>query len=409
MQQKPTRSTILFILITSLLNLAGIGIIGPVIPFLVERYTAQQDQALVVSLLFTSYSLFQFLATPTLGALSDHFGRRPVLLLSLLGSAAGYLMLGIGGSLAMLFAGRIIDGLTGGNLATIYAYAADISEPQDRTRFFGRLGAISGFGFILGPAIGGLAYWITGAVEAPMYLAALLTLANTVWGYFAMPETLTKERRSKELPLARLNPLGQLLDILRIPQLRLLLIAVFLWAVSFAVLQSNLSYFAKDQLGWDASGTSAIFTLVGIVAIITQDRVVPRLLPRLGEGRMAVTGMLSQAAGFILVALIPLTQFPAQVFLAVLFVATGNGLVLPSLTGLLSQAVSRNEQGRIQGGNQSIQALGRVLGPTLGGVAYGTISHSAPYISGALGLVLGAITVSGALGTLAQARSASSD
>ena len=403
-KREVSRFTIWFILITSFLNLAGIGIINPVVPFITSSYVDRKDGALVVALLFTTYSLCQFLAVPTLGALSDRYGRRPVLLVSLFGSAVGYFLFGLGGALWILFAGRIIDGLTGGNVATIYAYAADITEPQERTKFFGLVGASAGLGFVVGPALGGIVYKLTGSVASPLFLSAAVVLANTIWGYFVMPESLTPERRDTQIKFARLNPFTQLVDVFRIPQLRLLLLGVFLWTLDFAMLQSNLSYLTEDQLGWTPDGTSAIFFVVGLVGIFTQGVLVRRLLPLLGETRMALVGFGSQAAGFVIIALVTATGIAPLVFVAVAFVALGNGLITPSAAGLASQAAGVKEQGRVQGGNQSVQALGRVLGPLWGGWTYGSIGHAAPYITGAVGLALGGLTVFGAGRVLAAHR-----
>jgi DHA1 family tetracycline resistance protein-like MFS transporter len=401
-KREASRFTIWFILITSFLNLAGIGIINPVVPFIASSYVSRADGALVVALLFTSFSLCQFLAVPTLGALSDRYGRRPVMLISLLGSAVGYLLFGLGGALWVLFLGRIIDGVTGGNLATIYAYAADITEPDDRTRFFGTVGASAGLGFVVGPAMGGIVYRLTGEVTSPLYLAAVVVLLNTLWGYFAMPESLAPEQRATEITIARLNPFTQLVDVFRIVHLRLLLLGIFLWTLDFAMLQSNLSYLTEDRLGWTPDGTSAIFFVVGLVGIITQGLLVRRLLPILGETRMALAGFGSQAAGFVLIAIVTATGFAPLVFASVAFVALGNGLIVPSVTGLASQAVSTKEQGRVQGGNQSVQALGRVLGPLWGGWTYAHIGAAVPYVTGAIGLVLGALAVFGAGRALAR-------
>src|SRR5262249_23119484 len=157
-------------------------------------------------------------------ALSDRFGRRGILIISLLGTALGYFIFGLGGALWVLYLGRITDGITGGNIATIYAYGADITQPHERTQFFGKLGAAAGFGFVVGPALGGLIYRLSGgSITAPLFFAALVALANTVWGYFAMPESLPPERRAERIPLARLNPFSQLLNIFKLAQLRLLL------------------------------------------------------------------------------------------------------------------------------------------------------------------------------------------
>ncbi|MCS7072098.1 MAG: MFS transporter, partial [Anaerolinea sp.] len=292
-----------FIVLTAFLNLAGIGIIAPVLNFLTGRYVADPDQsAWAVSLLFTSYSLFQFIATPTLGALSDRFGRRPILLLCLLGSAAGYLLLGIGGALWVLFLGRIIDGITGGNIGIIYAYAADITTPQDRTRFFGLLGAASGMGFVIGPVFGGVIYSATGLLEAPMYAAAIVTLLNVIWGWFVMPESLAPERRARAINLRQLNPFVQLLNVFRIPQIRALLIAVLVWTVAFAVIQSNIALLAETRLGWTPRDTNGLFFAIGLIQIITQGMLLRRLVNRFGEGRLLIGGMLSLLTGLLLVA-----------------------------------------------------------------------------------------------------------
>jgi DHA1 family tetracycline resistance protein-like MFS transporter len=399
--------TVTFIVITAFLNLAGIGIIAPVLNFLTGRYVTDPDQATwAVSLLFTSYSLFQFIATPTLGALSDRFGRRPILLLCLLGSAIGYLLLGIGGALWVLFLGRIIDGITGGNIGIIYAYAADITTPNERTRFFGLLGAAAGTGFVIGPVFGGVIYSATGLLEAPMYAAALVTLLNVIWGWFVMPESLIPERRARTISARQLNPFVQLLTVFRIPQLRALLIAVLVWTIAFAVLQSNIALLAETRLGWTPRDTNALFFVIGLIQIITQGGLLRRLVNRFGEGRLLLGGMLSLLIGLLLVAFTALTASAAVIFIAVLFTSLGNGLIIPTSGALLSKAVSVREQGLIQGGNQSVQALGRVLGPVYAGSTYTALGAAATY-SGAAGMMLLAMAAAGiGLRTLARRQTA---
>jgi MFS transporter, DHA1 family, tetracycline resistance protein len=350
------KGTVLFILGTAFLNLAGVGIIAPVLPFITGRYTDPQNTAFVGSLLFTAYSLFQFLATPTLGALSDRFGRRPVMLISLFGSAVGYFLLGIGGSIWMLFAGRIIDGVTG------------------------LLGAAGALGFVFGPALGFVMYSVTQSESSPLYAAGVLTLLNVIWGYFAMPESLPAERRETSLSLAQINPVRQLIAVFSMPQVRLLLVAIFLWAMSFAALQSNMSFFAE-----------AVFQLVGIVVVITQGFIVPRLLPILGEERMTILGLSSIITSFLLIAISPTIGGEYLMLLGNIPAAFGNGLIVPSLTALLSRAVGVREQGRIQGGNQAVQALARAIGPVWAGAAFTAITHSSPYLIGAVGLFLATV------------------
>ncbi|MDZ4767853.1 MAG: MFS transporter [Chloroflexota bacterium] len=400
--QTPRGGTISFILITAFLNLAGIGIIVPVINFIAGRYVSDPDQlAWVVALLFAVYSLFQFIATPTLGAVSDRYGRRAILLICLFGSAIGYLLLGIGGALWVLFLGRIIDGITGGNIGIIYAYAADITTPSERTRFFGLLGAAAGMGFVIGPAVGGVLYSATGLLEAPLYAAALVTLLNVIWGYFVMPESLPPERRSAGLTLGQLNPLVQLSNIFRIPQIRMLLIAILLWTVALAVVQSNVAYLTEDQLGWTPNETNLLFLLIGLIQVVTQGMLIRPLVDRYGEGRLALTGALVFMGGLILIGLTTLTGFAPLLFVAVLFTSFGNGLIIPTSSALLSQAVGMREQGQIQGGNQSIQALGRVLGPLYGGAAYTLLSPASTYFGAALIMLISAGLMLNALRALA--------
>lgn len=388
--QKPSRNVLFFILMTAFLNLAGIGLIAPVLPFIASRYVANPEHlALVNGLLFTAYAFFQFLAVPGLGALSDRLGRRPVMLVCLMGSAVGYLLFGIGGALWVLFLGRIIDGVTGGNIGVIYAYIADVTDSNERTRYYGLIGAVSGFGFVVGPAIGAVLSKI-GGPSAPAYFAALVTFLNVVWGYFAMPETLSPDKRGEAIALHQLNPFGQLLRSFALPQLRWLLLASFFAALPFAALQSNLSVLAKDALGWGAADVGGLFTVVGVIGIIVQGGLIRVLVKRLGEARLAIIGTTGLIAGFLLVAQVPNNPTSLYLLIATAVFATGNGLVLPSLTGLISQAVSPREQGRVQGGNQSIQALARVIGPLYGGATYTLIGWSAPYW---LGTIMFAMTL----------------
>lgn len=383
-EQAPSRNVLLFILMTAFLNLAGVGLIAPVLPFIASRYVANPEHlALVNGLLFTAYSFFQFLAVPGLGALSDRLGRRPVMLLCLMGSAAGYLLFGIGGALWVLFLGRIIDGVTGGNLGVIYAYLADITDSRERTRYYGLIGAVSGFGFVVGPAIGAVLSKL-GGPSAPAYFAALVTFLNVVWGYFAMPETLPPDKRAESIALRQLNPFRQLLSIFALPQLRWLLLASFFVALPFAALQSNLSVLAKDALEWGASEVGGLFTVVGVIGIIVQGGLIRVLVKRLGEARLALIGICGLITGFLLMAQVPNMPLPLYIMASTAVFATGNGLFQPSLNGLISQAVSPREQGRVQGGNQSVQALARVLGPLYGGAAYTLIGWSAPYWIGTL-------------------------
>jgi DHA1 family tetracycline resistance protein-like MFS transporter len=204
-----------------------------------------------------------------------------------------------------------------------------------------------------------------------------------------MPESLPPDKRDHRINLARLNPLTQLLRVLNIQELRLLLAGIFLWAFAFAMLQSNLSFLTKDRFGWQPDDVNALFFVVGLVGILTQGVLIGRLLPRFGEAKLAMGGMLSMAVGLVLIAVVTATGTTPLLFLAIIFIAFGNGLITPSTNGLLSQAVSLQEQGRVQGGNQSVQALGRVVGPLWGGWSYEKIGPAVPYLSASIGMLAG--------------------
>ncbi|MDE2588290.1 MAG: MFS transporter, partial [Patescibacteria group bacterium] len=199
------RTDILFALVTMFLNFLGFTLLIPVIPFIVEKYlpaSSASQVGLYVGFLVSAYGLCQFLSAPTLGLLSDRFGRRPILLISLLGTVIGYLFLGIGGAMWVLFAGRIIDGLTGGNISTLYAYIADVSEPNERGKLFGLLGAAGGVGFIIGPVVGG--YIGAVHISLPFFVGAVVVFLNMLWGYFVLPESLAHEHKIQKIQLSHL-------------------------------------------------------------------------------------------------------------------------------------------------------------------------------------------------------------
>ena len=256
------------ITVSMFLNFTGFTIIIPVAPFLVGTYVDAAAVGPVVGLITSIYALGQFIAAPVLGGLSDRLGRRPVLLLSLLGSVVGYTVFGVGGALWVLFLGRIIDGLTGGNISTMYAYVADIAEPADRGRWYGILGAAGGLGFMFGPAIGGLVGAIS--LSAPVFVAAGLTFANVLWAYFALPESLPADRRTTTFDWRQLNPFATFFQIARIATLRIAFAAAFLFYFGGTMLQSNLSVYLKDILDFGPAGIGLILFTVGVTDIVAQ-------------------------------------------------------------------------------------------------------------------------------------------
>ena len=228
-----------FITATMFLNFMGLTIIIPVIPYIVAHYTTHI--ALFVGLITSFGALCQFLAGPSLGYVSDIFGRRPVVLLSLLGGVVGYIVFGIGGALWVLFLGRIIDGISSGDTPAMYAYVADVYKPHERTKYYGILGAASGLGFMAGPAIGGLAAQLS--LSAPLFVAAAVSFANVCWGYFAMPESLKRTKRAHAFSLRLLNPFAQFRDVLTSFTLRTLFLTSFVFFTALVMQQSNFSVF----------------------------------------------------------------------------------------------------------------------------------------------------------------------
>jgi MFS transporter, DHA1 family, tetracycline resistance protein len=238
MTNSASKKSFPILILTTFLNTVGIGILIPVLPFLIEKYTGSniEQTALYTGIITALYALCEFFAAPTLGALSDKFGRRPVLLISLLGSAFGYLLLGYGGALWILFLGRIIDGLTAGNISTVFAYVADITEPEERGKYYGIIGGTLGLGFMIGPAIGGFtASW---GLSIPMFIAAGVTLLNVIWAYFALPESL-QNKSNLNLTLKSINPFSLFFSIGSNIFLRTILFASFFHFIAFAQLQGN--------------------------------------------------------------------------------------------------------------------------------------------------------------------------
>lgn len=390
-EQPVDKHALLFGLIAVFLCGIGFSIIAPVVPFLVQPYTSNPgEQAIVVTLLTSVYAVCVFFAAPALGALSDKYGRRPLLLLCLLGSAVGYLVFGIGGALWVLFAGRIIEGITGGSISTIFAYFADIIPREQRTKYFGWMSAIVGVGTVIGPTVGGLLAKFGYAV--PMYFGAGITLLNVIYGYFFMPESLAKNNRLKEIALVRLNPFTQLASVLSLKNLKRLLIAAFLLWIPNGALQAVFSQFTMDTFHWQPALIGLMFSIIGIQDIISQGLIMPRLSVKLSDKQIAMLGMGAEVIGYSLIAASALVSF-YPLFIAGMFMfGFGDSIFGPSFNGMLSKSVDASEQGRVQGGSQSIQALARIIGPVIGGQIYVSLGHAAPACMGVI-LITGAILV----------------
>lgn len=385
------KHALIFGLISVFLCGIGFSIIMPVVPFLVHPYiSSPEEQALVVTLLTSVYAVCVFFAAPALGALSDKYGRRPLLLICLFGSAIGYLVFGIGGALWVLFAGRIIEGVTGGSISTIFAYFADIIPPEQRTKYFGWVSAVVGAGTIIGPTLGGLLAKFGHSV--PLYFGALITLLNVLYGMKYMPESLDKNNRLKVITFVRLNPFAQLANILSMKSLKWLLISAFLLWIPNGSLQAIFTQFTMDTFSWKPALIGLMFSIMGFQDIISQAFIMPKLLIKLSDKQIAILGMVSEIIGYSFIAASALFSLYPLLIVGMLLFGFGDSIFGPSFNGMLSKSVDSSEQGRIQGGSQSIQALARMIGPIIGGQIYVSLGHAAPAFMGMI-LIVVAIAV----------------
>ncbi len=375
---------IAFIFATVFLDLLGIGILIPVIPYLVQQYSSD---ALAVGLLSLSYAAAQFVAAPVLGALSDRYGRRPLLVLSVLGSGVGYILFGLAGSLAMLFVARIVDGFTGGNISIAQAYIADVTPPKDRAKNFGLIGAAFGLGFIMGPALGGALSQIS--LQAPAFAAAFLSLVTAAFGFFVLPESLpTHQRKRGAITFAEVNPVRQIGDALQRPGLRPVLAAIFAQNFAFAGLQSNFGVFTLQRFGLGPQENAVLFTFLGVVGVFMQGFLVRRLVNRFSDQRLAVTGLLIMTVGFVAIAFAPAVWV---LYPTMALVSIGNALATPTLTNLVSKQAGAREQGAVLGTTQSVGSLTRITGPLWAGATFDTLGAGAPYWSGGLWIAAAAL------------------
>lgn len=381
----------LFILFTGFLSILGVGIIIPVIPFIVQQYVPAHktnEVALYVGLLISIYSLCQFFAAPVLGAVSDKYGRRPILLLCLLGSAIGYILFGIGGSLWVLFLARIIDGLTGGDISIAMAYIADVTKPQERGKYFGIAGAMVGLGFIIGPTLGGLVSFVS--LSAPLYLAASLTVINMLYGYFILPESLKKKHRMPDFSVKHLNPFTQLIFILKNKLFQSLMLIGAFYFFAFAQLVGMISVFFKDTFQWTPANIGYYFLILGIGDMFTQGYLTGKLLPKFGTIKLVVAGFLITAIAYSINAIIPFFPFVFLTYIYIVIYALGSGLFEPAFSGLVSSVAEPHEQGRVQGASQSIQSITRILGPICAAFLY-QFHHSLPWILCVICSVIGMV------------------
>ena len=380
MASKRTAPALVFIFITLLLDVTGLGIVIPVFPKLITQLIhGNLSQASHWSSLLTpAYALMQFVFSPVLGNLSDRYGRRPVLLFSLFGFGLDYILQGFAPSIGWLFVGRILAGITGASFTTATAYIADISPPEKRAQNFGLVGAAFGVGFILGPAIGGFLGQY--GPRVPFFVAASLTMINFLYGFFILPESLAPENR-RPFNWRRANPVGSLLLLVKYPViLGLVASLVLIYIAGFAV-QGTWTYYTMEKFRWDEKTVGLSLAAIGLSFAIVQGGLSRVLIPKLGQQRSVYVGLVFSAIGFALFG------FANQSWMMFAFMAVYalGGIAGPSIQGLISNQVPANEQGELQGALTSLTSTTSIFGPLImNNLFYFFTSPMAPtYLPGA--------------------------
>jgi len=354
------RASVGFIYVTALLDVMSLGLIIPVLPKLVEEFSGGDTAraAEVLGLFGTAWALMQFIFSPILGILSDRFGRRPILLISIFGLGIDYILMAVSPSLTWLFIGRVISGITAATFGTASAYVADITAPHERAKMFGFVGAAWGVGFVLGPAIGGLLGLI--GPRWPFWAAAIFALANGLYGYFILPESLPPERRTP-FAWAKANPVGSLTLLRSHPELFGLSGVTFLYFLAHTVLPSIFVLYTGFRYGWTTFEVGMLLAMTGIANIIIQAVVVGPAVTYLGERGTLLLGLVGGAAGFVIYGL----ATTSLLFWIGVPIFSLMGLVQPGLQALTTRLVQPSEQGQLQGANAAIMGLTGVLGPGL--------------------------------------------
>ncbi|HEX8489498.1 MAG TPA: MFS transporter [Chthoniobacterales bacterium] len=350
------RSPLFVLYLTVFIDLMGFGIVIPILPLYAQDFHASP---LAIGWLTGIYSGMQIIFTPILGRLSDRFGRRPVLLISIAGTAVGFALMGMAQSLTLLFVARILAGITGGNISIPQAYIADVTAPDKRSHAMGMIGAAFGLGFTFGPLIGGVMSQIS--YGAPFFFAAALAVANAVLIYLILPESLPREHRAKpheEASTAEVFRHG------RGAMFALVVATYFFLIAGFAIMTTLFALFTARRFGYDAHANGYLFGFVGLVSVIVQGGLIGRLVKRFGEVALTRTGMVLTTVSL---ALLPLSNNLTILLLVCAGLSVGSGIASPPLSGLASQMIERSWQGRALGVMQSAGSTGRLIGPLIGG------------------------------------------
>lgn len=372
MAMKNQKAGIGFVLVTVLIDVIGVGIIIPVVPTLITELTGGNlsSASIVGGWLMFAYAFMQFLCAPIIGALSDQFGRRPVLLISLFGFGLDYILTGFAPSVSWLIVARVFAGITGASFTTANAYIADISTPEKRSQNFGMIGAAFGLGFIVGPLIGGVLGEYGSRV--PFFVSAGLVMLNWLYGYFVLPESLAVENRRK-FNWTRANPWGTLMQLRKYPVVTGLMASLVLVYLAAHATQSTWTYFTMEKFKWSEAEVGYSLAFVGLMIALVQGVAIRPIIKKIGQARGVYVGLAFNCVGFTLIALSPTGWLLYLVLIPYAF----GGIAGPSLQGLMSNSVPPNEQGELQGGLTSLMSLTTVFGPPLMSNVFGYFTNPA--------------------------------
>lgn len=361
------------------IDLVGFGIVIPLLPFFGEHFQASPD---VVTLLLATYSITQLISAPVLGRLSDKYGRRPILLFSLLGSIITYVWLGFAETLMMLFIARAFNGFMAGNIATAFAYITDITTPENRAKGMGVIGAAFGLGFIAGPAIGGILAGPDAAnpnFQLPALTAAALSAFAFILAIVKLKESLSEDARAKIAKMPPRKHWQSFFETLMRPRLGLLIALSFLCTFVFAGMETTFAMWTRREFDWGPEQNGYLFAFLGIVSALIQGGLIGRLSKKFGEGKLVMVGSLLLGVG---IGLIPFSDTLTLLLIATTILAIGFALSTPSLNSLISFEAGETERGGVMGASRSAATLARVLGPILAGVLFAQLGRDMPYYAG---------------------------